>query len=266
LRGEPISAFHGVLARIGREQHARRINRIANDPSVYPLVKAHLDGMLDFTFAVQDHENTILLMSQHGGILFSRVSPGIYEAHPMVLPEGRGKWAGDLGRAAMHWMFTRTDCLEILAPAPVGNPLAGAYARSLKMRPAFLTAPYMPLDGKLVPVQVYAMTLQEWIEQAPGLVERGEWVEHTLNRLGLRLTEQPDAAALSHIGLTFECFLNGAVPKGVVFHGRWAKVSGYQPCQLVSIDPPAIAFKGGTVVIQDHQRFYVIGDSGASLH
>lgn len=266
MRGAPISAFHGRLELIGRERHARRINRIANDPSVYPFVAGRNNGLMDFTFAIQDESN-ILLMGRYGGFLFSQVWPGIYEVHPMILPEGRGEWSHEMGQCAMFWMFTRTECLEILAPVPEGNRRALAYAKQMGLQPSFTTGPRFPLNGKAMPLVVHSITLQDWLKDAPGVCERGEWVQHELTRFGLRLTTSESPDLYRQIGFAFECFLNGAAPKGVVFHHRWARLAGFEPCRLVSDKPVAVEFAGATIVLQDHGRFYVAGaEKGASLH
>ena len=231
-----VSAFHEKLAKIGRERHAHRINRIANDPSIYHMVSGEGKVPIDFTAALRDESN-ILLMGQHGGVMFSCVTPGIYEAHPMVLPEGRGAWAMDMGRSALHWMFTRSDAMEIMAPVPRGNIAAKAYARALGLKSAFVTRPRWPLNGSVVPLEVHSIILQQWLVDAPGLMDRGQWLAGELARDGISLTYDGNHSALRHMGIVFECFLNGAVTKGLILHGRWARQEGYQNASLISERP-----------------------------
>ena len=195
---EPISELHGSLDKIGRERNARRLNRVANHPEVRPYIGGPLAGKLDFTAVVQDPRN-ILLMSQHGGMVFHQLSPGIYDAHIAVVPEGRGKWALNMTRACFHWMFTRTDALEIMARIPKGNVAARAMATAMGMKPSFATQS----------CSVLSITVQQWAAIAPGLVERGQWVATRMGWNNVKLVENEDPEAYRHIGLAFEMFLSG---------------------------------------------------------
>jgi hypothetical protein len=266
MRGGPVSAFHGVLAKIGRERHATRLNRIANHPDVRPFVAGPLEGDLDFTDVIRNDAN-ILLMSQHGGILFTPVIDAVYEAHTLVLPEGRGEWAADMVRAALHWMFTRTGCLEVMTKCPKGNLAATTLTRSMGLRPAYWTAPQWPLRGEIVPCHVHTLTIQEWMVKAPGLIDRGQWADNILKRSSLTITGTEDDSALRYLGLFLEMFLNGQMPKGAILFNRWAGLAGYAPCEIVSEHPPAVAFTGATIVAQDNGgRFYTVASApGTSL-
>lgn len=255
----PISDLHAMLEKIGRERHAKRLNRIANHPDVAPWVRGALPGELDFASVIRDPRN-ILLMSQHGGMIFTHMTPGIYEVHTLVLPEGRGDWTLNMVRACLHWMFTRTDMMELVTRCPKGNLAASSLARAAGCSKAYVTPPTWPLRDNLVPCTVYSMTIQQWIPTAPGLVERGKWVEKRLGWAGFRMTETPDPEAHRYMGLMFEMFLNGQVQKSVLFSERWAKVAGHGPAEVASERPAAIAFPGATVVFQENTGdFYLAG-------
>jgi hypothetical protein len=45
--------------------------------------------------------------------------PGVYEGHTVTNRFGRGKWVVDFAAAASQWMFTRTDCYEVITRVPV---------------------------------------------------------------------------------------------------------------------------------------------------
>src|SRR5947209_10090690 len=115
---------------IERHFDAKRLNEIVNHPSVYPWVQGAVTGELDLSDPISDPRN-VLLMGEHGGVVFGWHSPGIYEAHTQVLPEGRGAWSVAMVRAALEWMFTRTDAMEIWTRVPHGNLGARALAKAI---------------------------------------------------------------------------------------------------------------------------------------
>src|SRR5690348_6364974 len=118
---EPLSPLHDMLGKIRREKHASNLNRLLNHPEVYPWVRGQAEGPLDLTGAVIDPRN-YLLMGQHGGLLFQCHSPGIYEVHSQCYPEGREAWMIQFVRGCLHWMFCRTDAVEILTRCPGSSP------------------------------------------------------------------------------------------------------------------------------------------------
>lgn len=68
------------------------INALANDPTIRPFVGGDLNQPLDLA-ALLDNERNICLMGEHGCFVLNWTSPGSYEVHTMVRPEGRGAWA-----------------------------------------------------------------------------------------------------------------------------------------------------------------------------
>jgi hypothetical protein len=221
-------------------------------------VRGGSDGALDLTAAVHDPRN-VLLSSQHGCLIFARLSPGIYEVHSAVLPEGRGRWAADFARACLHWMFTRTDALEIVTKCPRGNLAARTLALHVGMKPAFVVPDAWEIKGRKVDCEIMSLPLQSWLVTAPGLVERGDWVAAQMASSNVRLTARDDQEARRQVGLAFEMFLSGQIHKGVVFLGRWARMAGYGTAEVVSERPAALAFPGATVVMQDNGAFYLMG-------
>lgn len=111
------TVLYDAGVRIERQTTAARINAVLNDPGVRPWVADAAEGKLDITAAVEN-PNNYCLMAEHGGCMFFRLMPTIYEVHTQVLPEGRGPWAIAMIRAAIHSMFARTDAWEIMTRVP----------------------------------------------------------------------------------------------------------------------------------------------------
>jgi hypothetical protein len=264
MTGTPISDVHAMLEKIGRERHARRLNRVANHPEVRPHIGGPGEAEADFSWLLRDPKN-VLLMGQHGGMFFACISPGIYDAHILVVPEGRGPWAKVMTQACFHWMFTRTDAMEIIARCPAGNLRSHAMARVMGMTPRFRTPPVVSQAGRDVPCTVYSQTLQDWIDRAPGLEARGQAVRAQIESQGVTLTGKPDAEAFRQVGAAFEMFLNGQLFKGVLCQRRWAHMAGYDPADVISENPMGILFPGGTVFFQGNGNFRLVKGSRPSL-
>src|SRR6266481_7406635 len=111
---------------IERHFSAERINEVINDSSVRPWV-ANGSEVLDVAKHVGNRSH-VLLMGEHGGCMFFKFLPGVYEVHTQVERAGRGEWTNALTAACARWMFTRTDCYEILTRVPHGHEPARAAA------------------------------------------------------------------------------------------------------------------------------------------
>jgi hypothetical protein len=78
-------------------------NALANDPAIRPFVGGDLAKPLDLTSVVDDERN-VCLMGKHGGFVLNWTSPGCFEVHTMVRPEGHGKWALEAARLVLDIM------------------------------------------------------------------------------------------------------------------------------------------------------------------
>lgn len=236
-----------MVLELTRETTADRINAIVNHESIYPHIKGPHTGPLDLT-PVASRDEHVILTGEHGGIVFIRHLPGIYEAHTSVLPEGRGEWTVAFGQAAAHWMFTRTDAFELLTKCPKGNLAAVAGARRSGASLAFSTRPIWQTDDGLVPVDVYSLILQNWVRTAPDLVQLGREFHLRLAaeiaRAGLLDDIHPDDEVHDrYVGAAAAMIVSGHVGKAIDFYNRWAVMSAYEPIRVVTRDPFIINIK-----------------------
>jgi len=251
-----LSPMHEMLSGIVCAKDARRLNEIVNHASVLPWVKGSLDGPLDLSVPVADRRN-VTLLGEHGAVLFHWHQPGLYEAHTQVLPEGRGGWTLSFVRAALHWLFTRTEATEILTKCPRGNVAAKALARSIHGAFDFTNHHGWFRDGILIPTDIYSLKVQDWVRQAPGLVERGRWFHERLEEeFALHAIQEPphpdDEAHDRYVGAACEMLLGGQPEKGVAFYNRWAVMAGYEQVKIVMNDPLTVDIK--TAVIRVSER------------
>lgn len=254
-----LSALHASVVGIRREVTAHNINKVINHPSVYPWVRGAFDGELDLTCVLEDTSN-ILLMGEHGGVLFMQHQHGFYEAHTQVLPEGRGAWTVEMVRAALHWMFTKTDAFEIVSRVPRGNLGARALVRAIHGEFEFTNPVGWKKDGKTIPADIFSLNIQDWTRKAPGLEERGSWFHRKLGNEYLRLGHKrpPEMGVLAHryLGMAAEMLFGGQGQKAVLLFNRWARMSDHGVVELYSERPIAINMQDAIIVVRDGD-FYV---------
>jgi hypothetical protein len=146
---------------IRRDTEGDTINAIVNHPEVRPWVLRE-DQNLDFR-AIANDPRIFLLVGDPplGSIIFSQIVTGVYEAHAAVLPQGRGEWTAELSQAAMHYMFTATDCVEILTRVLQGHVAAASLARHLGLIERWACEAF-PFRGRMVPYTVWGITMMDW--------------------------------------------------------------------------------------------------------
>ncbi len=141
---------------LSRQSDASRVNEIVNDPSIYPWVCGPLTGPLDLTAPIATGKY-IALIGEHGGFLFWQVAPGIYDAHSIVLPEGRGAWSIKAALKALRWMFSE-GAVEIMMAAPKGNLAVLSLIRVLKAKFCGTVEGGWWRDGNPVDADIYSLT------------------------------------------------------------------------------------------------------------
>lgn len=244
-----------------RQHDAAHINEIVNDPSVYPWVSGRHTGPLDVSPLIADGRN-VALFGEHGGVIFVAHQPGLYEAHTQVLPAGRGRWTFDTVNAALHWMFTRSDAIEIMTRCPHGNLGAKALARAIHGELEFTNPRGWTKDGNAIPADIYSLDIQRWMKTAPGLPERGRWFHDRLEAEYAGLGKAPDLHADDethdrYVGAAVDMMLGGQPHKGVVFYNRWAVMADYATVGIVTETPLVIDIRDALLCVRDND-FWVM--------
>lgn len=141
---------------------AVRIAQVANDPSVFPWICGERTEPLDFTELVKDRNN-VFLFGEYGGFYFRNMDGKVFDAHSMVLPEGRGHWALTMAEQSLNWMFTHTSAEEITMAVPKGNLPVRALVRRLGADLRGTIPNGWNFKGRDVPVDVYSILKVEWL-------------------------------------------------------------------------------------------------------
>lgn len=252
---------------IERVFDGEKINRIVNDPSVYPWVRGPAEGPLDLGPLLMDQKN-VCLLDKLGGCLFVPQSPGIFECHSQFLPEGRGEKAVQTAREALHYMFTRTDAVEIWTRCPKGNLGARILAKVIGGREEMTVTNGWVQDGKVIPATIFSLTVQEWMRTAPGLEEIGSWFHHKLEEEYQSVgyaepLHEDDANHNRYVGAAVEMIRSGQPYKGEVFYNRFAVMSGYAPIKITGTDPVRVNIRDATLEL--HGRNFFVADLHPSL-
>ena len=225
---------------------ATRFNEIINDPSVRPYVADEGDGVLDLSLRVAIVDN-VCLIGEHGAFLCFRYYPGCYEVHTQVLPSGRGAWAQAFALAGAQYMFTNTDCTELVTRVPERHLGALRLAVFAGFRHCFKTPPECRWCGELMSCFIMSMTLSEWASRPQdSLTQRGREFHEWLNACVPNGTPHVDDDEHNKIVGTCLSMIDGGEPvKAVLWYNRSAYAARHEPIKLLSIDPLKIQFDAG---------------------
>lgn len=246
--GEPV--------KVERCFEAGEINRIINDPNVFPLVSVPGVETIDVTEFVQDPRN-VLMMAEGGGALFIQDEPGIYEVHTNFMPEFRGRYAIEASLAAYRWMFTHTDCMSIGTRIPAFNRPAAFAARKAGFEPRFTRTALWPTPNGAVDLRFYEICYQRWIEiDALLLMLAGAAFHQHLDaervRHGVQGEQHPDEACHDlYVGACIETVYGGQPEKAAVLYNRWARLAGYGQISLIARNPLMVDIGNALLQIGD---------------
>ena len=209
-------------------------NEVANHPDVRPWLGG--EGELDLSVAIRNPIN-FTLQGEGGGFVLMRHEPGIYEAHSLFLPGSRGQTVRTM-RAGFDYMFTRTDCGQIVTQIPDNNPAAAALAKLARFRPMFRRE-----DTPRGPTAYVGLTIDEWAQDTAALEEDGAWFHDGVEAAKIAqeadLPDHPhDPAHERAVGAAVRMVKAGNLEKAVIFYNRWARLAGYPLMALISEHPP----------------------------
>jgi hypothetical protein len=243
---------------VRRSFDADEINPFLNDPSVYKY--AAYEGMGEFDLAplLADTRN-VLLMADHGGMIFHWQALGVYQVHTNFLKaqrhySGPGTYVLNACRAAYRWMFTNTDCVTLLTLIPAHNRAASMFAPLAGWTKEFERKNVWPsVEDGLVDMSFLALRYDDWVRKTPELMLAGRafhnQLEREFERHGAQDKKHPDEDCHDlHVGACFEMIRGGQLDKAVILYNRWAQFAGYGQIEIVSHNPAVLNI--GTALIQ----------------
>lgn len=231
---------------IGRTLDGAFFNEIANHPDVRPWLGG--EGILDLRQTVANPDN-VAMRYLGGGLIYEKQDDGLYEVHSMFLPERRGKYAVTVMRHSLEYLFTHTDCLEILTRVPDGNRAADGFARLAGGREVYRLEHDPKLFG--APVSVRSLTLDMWRSRSEMCLSAGQSFHDALERAGEHDGHPEEDAHDRAVGASVLMFRANNPGKAVWAYNRWAKVAGYQCVELASTSPLVISMGKSFVAMLD---------------
>lgn len=185
-----------------------------------------------------------------GGWVFHRLSPGYYEVHTLFLPKSRN--VREKSRQAARYMFTATDCNELVTKVPADLPHALSLARSAGFAERFSRSGAWPrIDGP-VGVAYLGLTLDEWVASSPEMVAEGGAFHEAL---GEHKDHGEDRVHDAYAGFGIACWKAGQPLKGLWHYNRWAVFAGYRPLEMnngtVHFDGIQVSLQGGEIHVEN---------------
>jgi len=222
-----------------RTMDATFLNGVANHPDVRPALGG--EGQLDQGPLLANPEN-VALEGEHGGFVAIKLAPGLYECHSMFLPEGRGKAAQAAMEEGLRYLFTQTDCGQVVTKCPETNGAAKGAARAMGFAPMFKLEKAWPVEGDLVGVEVVTLTMHKWISRDAEVEAKGKWFHQRLEELtaliGRTIPEHFEEPSHNRaVGAACLMFQAGNPGKAQAVYNLWARIAGYPQIRIVSLNP-----------------------------
>ncbi len=249
---------------IRRSFDAPEINRILNDPGVFPSIT--VPGLEAFDVSEQvENPNNYFLCVKGGCVIFTPDFPGsgLYEVHTNFLPGHRGLHALKTALATYRWMFTRTDCMMLQTRVPAFNKAAERFCKLVGASLWFERKAVWPTESGPVDMKFFVLSYMDWSKKhSKPLIESGRLFHERLlsecERLGSPKQGHLDEDCHDlHVGACAEMIYGRQPEKAVILYNRWARLAGYGEIALLRRDPVALDIGDAVLVVQD-QTFKVV--------
>lgn len=236
-KAEPASIWREV-------DSATEINRILNDPAVFPFIRIPDQQPFDLSRHVVDP--AFVFLRAVGGVMIfvpdAEPGSGMYEVHYNFLEGYRGAYALKAIRAGFDWMFAHTPVVMLWGRIPANNRAALIMAHAVHAQTWFERKCAWLTDGGAEDLRFYLLSIHDWMCRSAALPKKGRWfngrLEEEYARVGVPHYPQDDDPARDRmLGVAVEMFCGGQPVKGVILYNRWARAAGYGMLGLVSEIP-----------------------------
>lgn len=230
------------------------LNTVANHPAVRPMIGPGEDE-LDLAPLVTNPAN-VCLVAEHGGWVFQKIGVGVFEVHTLFLPKGRGRNFMEAARQAMRWMFTGTDCIDLVTKCPDDNGPARMAASLMGFRERFRREAVWHTGGG---ISFQGITIEGWAIRDAEARKMGQGFHEALETAkiakGSEMPVHPEDVAHDHFaGAAWLIAAAGNLAKAAAFYNRWASFAGYGniaplPNGVMDIGDAIVAVKDGATEI-----------------
>lgn len=218
--------------------------RVANLEDI-PAIQAILDepsvakgALIDPTQPVNIHDwfeaGGLVFMAEGGCFVIMPLSPFQVDAHTLFLPGHRGNKAFSAAQETISQIFTSTDTQEIFTKVHRDN-------RPVQMFTGLVGFDRFCEEGDFVH---YRLSLTDWLTSNNGLETEGEAIREAL---GVEMKP----LQLKLVGFVSKCIKAGLLFRAIGTYNVWAALMGWQPLQVLSLNPTRIHAGDRVLTIQD---------------
>lgn len=217
------------------------LTKIANREDVRPYMGG--EGVLDLDPIIGDPVNFAFVDDDlEGGYVFCMLYDGVYEGHTIFPPSAPYRPKVRLIRSCFNYMFTATDCTEIVTKIPDTHEGASRMADMLHFLPGFSRENAW---GHGVGVAYRNLPLDRWATTCSTAEEQGHMFHSMLEQAkaaaGSELPVHPDDVIHDRmVGACIHMIRAGNLEKGVRAYNQWALFAGYGIISIVSQQPVVV--------------------------
>jgi hypothetical protein len=234
---------------IVRETSAARLNELAN----HAAFRAHAGTEASVPFdlsPVLAIPGNLFLEGEYGGCLFEKVHPGLYQAHPQILPEVSVPRRQQLFEECCSHMFLNSEATELVMRLRPQDPSLNA-AKAAGLQPAFVD--HRQSDETVT--SALTIRVEDWSSRTVALAERGRWLfrrfTQEAGRLGIAAPQYESGdIPMHHAGIAVAQAFSEQYIKSILGWNRFLTLSGFKcgrvppHARLASVVPLAIRFDG----------------------
>jgi hypothetical protein len=234
---------------IVREADACRLNEVANHPTIRALAGTEASPPFDLSPVLAVPGN-LFLEGDYGGCLFEKVHPGLYQAHPQILPEVSVPRRQQLFEACCSHMFLNSDATELVMRLRPQDPSLNA-AKAAGLQPAFVDHRQ---SGETL-TSALAIRIEDWAARTVDMAGRGCWLfrrfTQEAGRLGFVAPQyEADDIPMHYAGIAAAQAFSGQYVKAIRGWNRFVVLTGFKcgevppHARLASVVPLAIRVDG----------------------
>lgn len=204
------------------------LNEIANQPDVRLWLEG--DGAIDLTPVLASTAH-VALVNADGGFVYLASGGGVYEVHSIFRPGAKS--AVGAARESLRYMFTATDCVEVVTKVPLANRAAKGLALACGFDKLFLSGG----------AEYFSLTFARWRARDPEIEAIGHWFHAELEAAKIAAgsplpIHADDEAHDRAVGASILMARAGNPLKAADTYSAWARLAGYAPINLISLHPP----------------------------
>lgn len=185
-----------------------------------------------------------------GGYILENHGNGHYVSHTLATPSARGKPMYRLMQEGFHFLFVHADCQEISTFVADQNIAAIKWSHLAGFKPTFRREPHpmVLFEDQPANCQFFHQTIDDWVLRTKGLKQEGEHF-HDIIEAALGHENHPeDPIHDRYVGATMMMCKAGNALKAIPFYNKWAKLAGYTPSTILTLQPLTINI--GNAILQ----------------